>query len=62
MHRYNAEGLAGLANRGAPARPGRLSPAAMAEVVAWVEAGPDLGPVDIYLSHRMVAARVTTAR
>ena len=41
VHRYNAEGLAGLVNRGAPARPRRLSPAQMAQVAAWVEAGPD---------------------
>lgn len=41
VHRYNAEGLAGLVNPGAPARPRRLSPAQMAEVAAWVEAGPD---------------------
>lgn len=41
VHRYNAEGLAGLVNRRAPARPRRLSPAQMAEVAVWVEAGPD---------------------
>ncbi len=41
VHRYNAEGLAGLANRAAPARPRRLSPVQLAEVAAWVEAGPD---------------------
>lgn len=41
VHRYNAEGLAGLANRRAPARPRHLAPAQMAELAAWVEAGPD---------------------
>ena len=41
VHRYNAEGLAGLVDRGAPARPRRLSLAQMAQVAAWVEAGPD---------------------
>jgi transposase len=41
VHRYNAEGLAGLANRRAPARARRLTPAQVAELVAWVEAGPD---------------------
>ncbi len=41
VHRYNAEGLVGLVNRGGAARPRRLSPAQMAEVAAWVEAGPD---------------------
>ena len=41
MHRYNAEGLAGLPNRRGPARRRRLTPAQMAEFTAWVEAGPD---------------------
>ena len=41
VHRYNAEGLAGLANRRAPARARRLTPAQIAEFAAWVEAGPD---------------------
>ena len=41
VHRYNAEGLAGLVNRRAPARARRLTPAQMAELAVWVEAGPD---------------------
>ena len=41
VHRYNAEGLPGLANRQAPARPRQLTPAQMAELAAWVEVGPD---------------------
>jgi transposase len=41
VHRYNAEGLAGLANRVVPHRPRRLAPEQMAELAAWVEAGPD---------------------
>jgi transposase len=41
VHRYNAEGLAGLSNhRGAP-RPRRLDPDQMSELTAWLEAGPD---------------------
>jgi transposase len=43
VHRYNAEGLAGLADR--PRRCGpqpRLSPEQEATVAGWVEAGPDL--------------------
>ena len=43
VHRYNAEGLAGLSDR--PGRPGpkpRLSPAQEAELERWVETGPDL--------------------
>jgi transposase len=41
VHRYNTEGLSGLANRRAPARPRRLTAGQMAELAAWVEAGPD---------------------
>ena len=42
VHRYNAEGLAGLADRCAPGPAPRLSAAQEAEVARWVEAGPDL--------------------
>ena len=41
MHRYNAEGLAGLVNRTVPHRPRRLVPDQMAALAAWVAAGPD---------------------
>jgi transposase len=42
VHRYNAEGLAGLSNqRGAP-RSWRLDPGQVADLVSWLEAGPDL--------------------
>ena len=41
VHRYNAEGKAGIANRRAPARRRRLGPDQMAELAAWVEADPD---------------------
>lgn len=41
VHRYNAEGLPGLANRRAPARRRQLAPEQMAELATWVEAGPD---------------------
>jgi transposase len=41
VHRYNAAGLAGLSNRrGAPRSP-RLDPGQVAELVSWLEAGPD---------------------
>jgi transposase len=41
VHRYTAEGLAGLSNhRGAP-RPRRLDPGQAAELASWLEAGPD---------------------
>ena len=41
VHRYNAEGLAGLVNRTGSPRPRRLTPDQMAMLAAWVEAGPD---------------------
>ena len=41
MHRYNAEGLAGLVNRKVAHRPRRLSPEQLATLAGWVEAGPD---------------------
>lgn len=41
VHRYNAEGLAGLVNRMAPPRPRRLGPKQLSELAAWVQAGPD---------------------
>jgi transposase len=41
VHRYNAEGLAGLSNRRSPGRQPRLTPEQKAELAAWVEAGPD---------------------
>ncbi len=41
VHRYNAEGLAGLSNRRGAPRTRRLNPGQVAEVVFWLEAGPD---------------------
>jgi transposase len=41
VHRYNAEGLAGLVNRRGAGRRARLSSEQKAELAAWVEAGPD---------------------
>ena len=41
VHRYNAEGLAGLANRHAPGASPLLTPEQKAELAALVEAGPD---------------------
>lgn len=41
VHRYNAEGLAGLGNRSGGARPRRLDAGQMAELASWVETGPD---------------------
>jgi transposase len=41
VHRYNAEGLAGLSDRWKGVRVPRLAPAQMADLAGWVEAGPD---------------------
>jgi len=41
VHRYNAEGLAGLVNQPGGARPRRLDAGQLAELASWVEAGPD---------------------
>jgi transposase len=41
VHRYNAEGLAGLSNRRSPGRRPLLSPEQKAALAAQVEAGPD---------------------
>jgi transposase len=44
-HRYNAEGLAGLSNRRGAPRPRRLDRGQVAELMSWLEAGPDPAPV-----------------
>jgi len=41
VHRYNAEGLAGLSNRRAAPRSRRLDAGQLGELVSWLEAGPD---------------------
>jgi transposase len=41
VHRYNAEGLSGLADRPLPGRAPRLDAAQMGELATIVEAGPD---------------------
>jgi len=41
VHRYNADGLAGLENRGGGGRKPRLTAAQKTEFAGWVEAGPD---------------------
>jgi transposase len=42
VHRFNAEGLAGLSDRLRPGSPTLLSVEEQEQVEAWVEAGPDL--------------------
>ena len=62
VHRYNSEGLAGLANRKVPHRPRRLTPEQMMTLAAWVEAGPDAETDGVVrwrrrdLQHRIEAA------
>jgi transposase len=41
VHRYEAEGLAGMGNRGGAGRKRRLTPEQKEELAAWVESGPD---------------------
>jgi transposase len=41
VHRYNEAGLAGLSNRRGGSRSRRLEPGQVAELVSWLEAGPD---------------------
>lgn len=41
IHRYNAEGMAGLSNRLLPGPTPRLTPVQKAEVAEWVRRGPD---------------------
>jgi transposase len=42
VHRYNAEGLAGLSDRRAPGAPSLLTVEQQAIVAQWVKQGPDL--------------------
>ncbi len=42
VHRYNAEGIAGLVDRPAPGRRPRLTAAQVAELAQIVEKGPDI--------------------
>lgn len=42
VHRYNAEGLAGLSDRRSPGRPARLTPEQQVTVAGWVRQGPEL--------------------
>jgi transposase len=41
VHRYEAECLAGMGNRGGAGRKRRLAPEQKEELAAWVESGPD---------------------
>ena len=60
VHRYNAEGLAGLANRTVPQRPRRLAPDQLAALVGWVEVGPDLARDGVVRWRRRDLARTAS--
>lgn len=63
VHRYNAEGLAGLSDRHGDFGPRRLlSPEQEAEVAAWVRAGPDLAEHGVARWRRADLARAIKAR
>ena len=63
VHRYNAEGLAGLSDRkGAVGPKRRLSPEQEAEVAEWVRRGPDLAEHGVIRWRRADLARAIEAR
>src|SRR3982751_1876949 len=53
VHRYNAEGLAGLRDRPRSGRKPRLTPGQEAELAAAVERGPDPDPDGVVRSRRI---------
>lgn len=62
VHRYNAEGLAGLSNRRGAPRPRRLDAGQVAELVSWLEAGPDPAVDGVVRWRRQdLRARLTSA-
>jgi transposase len=62
VHRYNAEGLAGLSDRSAPGAKSRLSPEQELEVAALVRQGPDLAEHGVVRWRRIDLARVIEQR
>jgi transposase len=58
VHRYNAEGLAGLHNRSAPGAKPKLSPEQEREVAELVRSGPDLADHGVVRWRRIDLARV----
>lgn len=57
VHRYNAEGVAGLSDRKAPGAKPKLSAAQEAEVASWVRAGPELAEDGVVRWRRCDLAR-----
>ncbi len=63
VHRYNAEGLAGLSDRkGAVGPKRRLSPEQEAEVAEWVRHGPDLAEHGVVRWRRAGLSKVIEVR
>jgi transposase len=62
VHRYNAEGLAGLSDRVAPGAKPRLSRAQEAEVAELVRQGPNLAEHGVVRWRRSDLARVINRR
>ena len=57
VHRYNAEGLAGLSDRRSPGPPQRLTAEQRAEVAQWVRQGPDVAEHGVVRWRRIDLAR-----
>ena len=57
VHRYNAEGLAGLSDRRSPGKPSRLTPEQLAHVADWVRRGPDVSEHGLVRWRRVDLAR-----
>jgi transposase len=62
VHRYNAEGLTGLANRPLPGRSPMLNEEQMRELVAIVEKGPDPKTDGVVRWRRIDLCRVVETR
>ena len=62
VHRYNAEGLAGLSDRASPGTKPRLSPEQQAEVARLVRAGPSLAEHGVVRWRRIDLSRVIQQR
>jgi transposase len=62
VHRYNAEGLAGLHNRSAPGAKPKLSAEQESEVAELVRSGPDLAEHGVVRWRRIDLARVIEHR
>lgn len=62
VHRYNAEGLAGLSDRRSPGPPPRLTAEQQVELAEWVRQGPDLAEHGVVRWRRIDLAREINRR